>query len=290
MRFEIEKASRTGFCFGVKRAVDIVTKAAAAHGRIETLGAVVHNPQVMAKLGEIGAAVVKDIADIKGKVVITSSHGVSPEAEAALQARGIEIIGTRCGDVRRAQVVAKRLADAGFFVVVFGDARHPEVQGILGWIENKGIATTDVNVIAALDPLPPHIGLLSQTTQVAEDFKSFAQKAVAVALVKDAEIRIIDTICHDLRERQLTALGLARRVDLMLVVGGHISANSNHLAHLCSTVVKTHLVETAEDIDESWFKDCRKVGVTSGSSTAGETIDEVIARLEEISQPDKIPL
>lgn len=290
MKFEIEKASRTGFCFGVKRAVDIVTKAAAEHGRIETLGAVVHNPQVMAKLGQIGIAVVNNIDDIKGKAVVTSSHGVSPEIEARIQERGIEIIGTRCGDVRRAQVVAKRLADAGFFVVIFGDANHPEVKGILGWIANKGIATSDIQDIAALDPLPKHIGILSQTTQAADEFKAFAQKTVAVALAKDAEIRIIDTICHDLRERQLTALDLARRVDLMLVVGGRISANSNHLAHLCATVVETHLVETAADIDASWFRDCRKVGVTSGSSTADETIDAVIARLEEIAQADKVPL
>jgi 4-hydroxy-3-methylbut-2-en-1-yl diphosphate reductase len=290
VKFEIEKALHTGFCFGVKRAVEIVTKAAAEYGRIETLGAVVHNPQVMAGLGKIGIEAVRNIEDIKGKTVITSSHGVSPGTEEKIRARGIDIIETRCGNVRRAQVVAKRLAEAGFFVVVFGDVNHPEVQGILGWIGNKGIATVDVKDIAALGPLPKHIGILSQTTQVADNFKAFAQKAVAIALVKDAEIRIIDTICHDLRERQLTALGLAQRVDLMLVVGGRISANSNHLATLCSTVVKTYLIETAGDIDASWFEDCRKVGVTSGSSTAEETIGEVIARLEEISQPDQIPL
>ncbi len=283
MKFEIEKASRTGFCFGVKRAVDIVTKAAAEHGGIETLGAVVHNPQVMERLGQSGVAVVKNIADIKGKIVVTSSHGVSPEIEETIRDRGIEIIGTRCGDVRRAQVVAKRLADAGFFVVIFGDANHPEVRGILGWIGNKGMATSDIKDITALDPLPKYIGILSQTTQAADEFKAFAQQAVAAALVKDTEIRIIDTICHDLRERQLTALELARRVDLMLVVGGRISANTKHLAHLCATVVQTYLVETAKDIDTSWFKGCRKVGVTSGSSTADETINEVIARLEEIA-------
>lgn len=283
MKFEIEKASRTGFCFGVKRAVDIVMKAAAEHGGIETLGAVVHNPQVMEKLSQIGAEVVRNIEDIKGKVVVTSSHGVSPETEEEIRARGIEIIGTRCGDVRRAQVVAKRLADAGFFVVIFGDVNHPEVKGILGGIENKGMATSEVKDIAALDPLPKHIGILSQTTQAADEFKSFAQQAVAAVLAKDTEIRIIDTICHDLRERQLTALELARRVDLMLVVGGRISANTNHLAHLCATVVKTYLVETAKDIDESCFKDCRKVGVISGSSTADETINEVITRLQEIA-------
>jgi 4-hydroxy-3-methylbut-2-enyl diphosphate reductase len=283
MKFEIVRASRTGFCFGVKRAVDIVVKAAAEHGRIETLGAVVHNPQVMAKLSQNGVEVAKNIEDIKGKIVITSSHGVSPEIEEKIKSRGIEIIGTRCGNVRRAQVVAKRLADAGFFVVVFGDANHPEVKGIMGGISNKGIATTNINDVDALNPLPKHIGILSQTTQVADDFKAFAQKVVAATLGKDTEIRIIDTICHDLRERQLTALDLARQVDLMLVVGGRISANSNHLANLCSTVVQTYLVETAADIDTSWFQGCRKVGVTSGSSTAEETINDVIARLETIA-------
>jgi 4-hydroxy-3-methylbut-2-en-1-yl diphosphate reductase len=284
MKFEIEKASKTGFCFGVKRAVDIVMQAAAEYGQVETLGAVVHNPQVMEKLNQLGVTVVKKIDDIKGKVVVTSSHGISPEIEEKIRSLGIEVIETRCGDVYKAQMAAKRLEQAGFFVIVFGDAGHPEVKGILGGIENKGIVTVDGKDVAALEPMPRHIGVISQTTQVAADFTAFAQKVVEATMRRDTEIRIIDTICHDLRDRQLTALDLARRVDLMLVVGGRISANANHLANLCSTVVKTHLIETAKDIDKSWFINCHKVGVTSGSSTADETIDEVLSRLKILAE------
>jgi 4-hydroxy-3-methylbut-2-en-1-yl diphosphate reductase len=284
MKFEIEKARRTGFCFGVKRAVDIVTGTARERGHIETLGAVVHNEQVMKKLGELGVETVKSLDDVKGKLVVTSSHGVSPEVEETIRARGLEMVSTRCGDVKRAQDAAKRLVDDGFFIIVFGDAGHPEVKGILGWLKDKGMATVDEKEVAALSPLPKRIGVLSQTTQIASEFTAFAQKIVAIALRRDSEIRIIDTICHDLRDRQATTLDLAKRVDLMLIVGGRHSANSNHLASLCATEVKTFLIETAADIDGAWLEGVKRVGVGSGSSTAEETIDAVIAYLKALSE------
>ncbi|OGO35435.1 MAG: 4-hydroxy-3-methylbut-2-enyl diphosphate reductase [Chloroflexi bacterium RBG_16_57_8] len=282
MSFLIEKAARTGFCPGVKRAMDIVTRAAAEHGHIETLGAVVHNQQVIDGLIGIGVEVVKRVEDIKGKVVVTSSHGVSPEVDDLIKSRGIEAIGTVCGDVRRAQVAARRLAEAGFLVIVYGDANHPEVKGILGWAKGEGIATVDDNVVAALNPMPRRVGVLSQTTQVPDSFAAFAKRVVDLALKRDAEIRIIDTLCHELRERQASAVELARRADLMLVVGGRSSANTNRLAELCSQVTETHLIETAEEILPGWLTGKKLVGITAGASTAEETVNEVVARLEAL--------
>ncbi len=283
MKFEIERAKRTGFCFGVKRAIDIVTRAANENGHVETLGAVVHNEQVMQKLEKTGVSTVKEIDDIKGKLVITSSHGVSPEVEEKIRASGIEIVSTICSDVRRAQMAAKRLADEGYFVIVYGDGNHPEVKGIMGWVKDKGLATTNEKDIADLAIRPKRIGVLSQTTQAATEYAVFAQKVVALSLQRDAEIRILDTICHDLRDRQATTLELARRVDLMLVVGGRHSANTNHLANLSSKIVNTHLIETATEINPDWLEGCRRVGVASGSSTAEETIAEVITCLKDLS-------
>ena len=163
-----------------------------------------------------------------------------------------------------------RLAESGFFVIVYGDANHPEVTGILGWAKGQGIATLDEKPIKALKPLPRRLGILSQTTQVPAYFIEFVKKIIDFALVKDSEIRIIDTICHDIRERQAAALELARRADLMLVVGGRSSANTNRLAELCSRVTETHLIETAEDIQPAWIQGKALIGVTSGASTASE--------------------
>jgi 4-hydroxy-3-methylbut-2-enyl diphosphate reductase len=281
---EIEKAGKTGFCFGVKRAIDILEKAARERGGVETLGAVVHNQQVMQKLEALGVRVIRNSADIKGDTIVTTSHGVTPELEAELRARHLRIVSTTCNNVQRAQKAAARLAEDGFFVIVFGDANHPEVKGILGWAKGKGTATTDVSAVAALDPAPRKVGILSQTTEVPARFAAFVKKIIDLALTKNAEIRIIDTICHDLRARQAAALELARRADLMLVVGGRSSANTNRIAELCAGATETHLIETADEIKRSWLKGKQHIGVTSGASTAEDMVEAVIERLKEISR------
>jgi 4-hydroxy-3-methylbut-2-enyl diphosphate reductase len=282
MALIVEKAAKTGFCFGVKRAVDMLERVARERGPIATLGAIVHNQQVMERLASLGIRVAKSLDEIQGNIVAIGTHGVTPQLENELRARFPEVINTTCPFVHRAQVAARRLVKAGFYVIVYGDAEHPEVKGILGWAEGKGIATMDADSITVLEPLPRRLGVLSQTTQIPDHFSGFAERIIELALNKDAEIRFIDTICHDIRDRQQAALGLARRVDLMLVIGSHTSANTNHLAQLCATVTDTHLVETAKEIKPAWLKDRRRIGVTGGASTAEETINEVLANLESM--------
>ena len=282
MSLEIERAERTGFCFGVRRAVDLIIEAAAS-GPVETMGAVVHNEPVVNKLSKLGVTIAEEMSDIKGKRVAIRSHGISPDEEAELRSGEIEIIDTTCPFVHRAQLAAKRLADAGFFVVVFGEANHPEIKSVMGWAGGKGTAMLGAGELEKLNPVPSRLGVLSQTTQIPENFSKFVKDVIDLALVKDAEIRITDTICHDIRERQAAALDLAKRVDLMFVIGGHNSANTHHLYELCAGVTETHLVETAAEINPAWLKGHKKAGVTSGASTDDETIEEVIARLKTIA-------
>ncbi len=279
----IEKTREIGFCFGVKRAVEILEKVCRERGGGETLGAVVHNQQVLQRLAGIGVKVAKDIDDIEGKAVAISSHGVAPEVEEKIKARKIDIVDTTCPFVHRLQAAARRLARVGFLVVIYGDADHTEVRGVLGWAEGKGLATLDEKDIFKLEPLPRRIGVLSQTTQIPADFVNFVKKLIDGAFTRDSELRVIDTICHDIRKRQAQALELAGKVDLMLVIGGKGSANTNRLAELCSAVTETHLVETAKDIKPEWFKGKQNIGVTSGASTAEATIEEVLARLESLA-------
>ena len=277
---KIEKADKIGFCFGVRRAVNILEKVARERGGVETLGSVVHNQQVLQRLAEIGVRVVKDVDNIQGDAVATSSHGISPQLEEEIRARHIDIISTTCPFVLRAQIVARRLADSGFFVVIYGDVDHPEVKGILGWTKGNGIATLDEKFIAALDQPPRRLGILSQTTQIPAHFTEFIKKLIDSALTRDSELRIIDTICHDIRERQSAALKLANRVDLMLVIGGRNSANTNRLAELCSLATETYLVETAGEIQPSWLQGKRYIGITAGASTAERTVNEVLMKLK----------
>lgn len=280
---QIKRAEGIGFCLGVRRAVDIVERVAAERGNVETLGAIVHNQPVLRKLAKKGVSVVKDIADVKGKVVITSSHGVSPEVAEDIKKKEIEPIDTTCPFVKRAQITAERFAKDGFFTIVYGDAAHPEVKGILGRTNGKGIATTEVENLLKTESLPRRLGILSQTTQIPDSFAEFIKKLLVSPLFKDAELRVADTICHDIRQRQINSLELAKECDLVLVVGGHTSANSRHLVELCTTVTPTYLVETADEIDSEWLNGKEYVGVTSGASTDESTIDEVVARLNELT-------
>ena len=282
MALKIEKAAGIGFCFGVRRAIDILERVARERGGVETLGAVVHNQPVLERLAEIGVRVVKSVDDVRGDTVAISSHGVSPQLEKEIRARHINIVNTTCPFVHRAQVAARRLAESGFFVVIYGDAGHSEVKGILGWAKGKGVATLDEKFITSFDHLPRRLGILSQTTQIPAHFTEFVKKLIDSTFAKDSELRIIDTICHDIRERQAAALELANKVDLMLVIGGHNSANTNHLAELCSMATKTYLVETADEIQSSWFQGRDHVGITAGASTDERTINEVLTKLEEI--------
>jgi len=280
MALSIEKAAGIGFCFGVRRAIDTLERVARERGGIETLGAVVHNLQVLQRLAGMGVRVAKGVDDIRGDIVAISTHGVSPQLEEAIRARHVDIINTTCPFVHRAQLAARKLAQSGFFVIIYGDVDHSEVRGILGWANGRGVATLDEKFITALDRLPRRLGVLSQTTQIPAHFTEFVKKLINSALAKGSELRIIDTICYDIRERQAVALKLANRVDLMLVIGGRNSANTNHLVKLCSTVTKTYLVETVDEIQPSWLQGQSHIGITAGASTDEQTINEVLAKLE----------
>ena len=281
---KIEKTAGTGFCFGVRRAITALEKAAEEQGSIETLGAVVHNRQVLQRLAGLGVSVAGSINDVKGDTIAIGAHGVGPEVTEEIRKRNLKIIDTTCSCVHRAQSVAQRLSKSGFFVVVYGDVNHPEVKGILAWAGGNGMATQDAQEIAELKPMPGRIGVVAQTTQIPANFNEFLKNLVDISLHRNSELYIVDTLCHDIRRRQESAQKLADKVDLMFVVGDHTSANTNRLAELCSGLTKTYLIETADEIKPAMLKGHKHIGITGGASTAEETITEVQARLENLTK------
>lgn len=282
MKLKVEKASEIGFCFGVRRAINMLEQSAQENGRLETLGAVVHNDQVLHRLDRMGISVVKDVNDIHTGVVAISSHGVSPLVENELRAKNVKVVDTTCPSVRRVQMAARRLTEDGFFVVIFGDAVHPEVKGILGYTQGNGLATLDVRPFQNCVDIPGRLGIIAQTTQIQESYLSFIKDMLDIAFSGDSEIRILNTLCNNTRKRQSLSLDLAKRVDLMLVVGGKSSANTRRLFELCSGITETHLIEKAEEINPAWLAGKKNVGVVSGASTAEETVDEVVRYLEKL--------
>lgn len=279
----IEKAREMGFCFGVRRAIRLMEQAAHRCRYLESLGPVVHNHQVMERLEGLGVRVVVGPEAVTAGVVAIPSHGAPPEVIAELERRGIEVVDTTCPMVRRAQQAAQQLTAAGFQVVIFGDAQHPEVKGVLGWAGERAVAVSD-GASLLLPKFPKRLGLLSQTTQSPERFSRFMAGLLPQALDQAAEVRLVNTICHATRQHQAAALELARHSQLVLVVGSLASANTRHLAQLCSAVVETRQVEAAEDIEPGWLAGKEQIGITAGASTPEEVVAAVVTRLESIAE------
>lgn len=279
---KIEKARELGFCFGVRRAIKIIEEAARKHEGIATLGPIVHNRLVVAKLSDMGISVVDEPGQSQGKAIAVSSHGASPQLLSQIQERQLQVIDTTCPTVRSAQKAVKKLAEAGFGIVIFGEADHPEVKGLLGWAENKAIATLNAEKLGTVD-LPQRLGILSQTTQSRLQFAEFVSKVISTVFPGVKEIRIINTLCEETQKRQLAAMELARKSDVMIVVGGRNSANTQRLAEVCSPIVETHLIETATEIEKGWLAGKKCLGITAGASTPDEAIEEVVTRLKELT-------
>ena len=279
----IEVAAETGFCFGVKRALRILEEAAQRYPEVETLGPVVHNQRVVDSLRQLGIKTVENPNVIVGKVAVVPSHGMPPYVSDGLAAKGVTIIDTTCPNVQKAQVAARGLSDAGFWVIVFGDPEHPEVKGIIGWAGGNGVATLDSSTIAGLGELPRRVGLLSQTTRTPAQFAQFTNSFVAAYLPPIEELRVINTLCNVTKKRQEEAIELARRVDVMVVVGGRNSANTRCLAEVCTSVgTETHHIEAAEEIEERWLQGRGSVGLTTGTSIPDQLTQEVTLKLKDI--------
>ncbi len=279
MKFQVMVAPNSGFCFGVRRAIEIASEAVASGEKVSSLGPLIHNPQVIERLRKAGLEPVEEIGAITGGKVIIRSHGVHPEIMERLLDTDIEVIDATCPLVKKAQQAAALLSSGGYTVVILGEPNHPEVKGLLG----HAPAAMVVDANGDLPNLPRHarIGLLAQTTQYPADFRSVVEK-----LVKNdfEELRVFNTICNATVIRQKAAVELAGSVDIMFVLGGRNSANTNHLAEICRAAgVETHHLETADELDPACLQGYSRVGVTAGASTPEWLIDQLVKRLEELS-------
>ena len=274
-------ADKAGFCFGVKRAIDMAEEVVRERdGPIYSLGPLIHNPQVVDKLAQKGISAIDDPGEIHTGTVIIRSHGVEPGILSEVSARGLKLINATCPFVSRAQQIAKDLHTEGWQVIVVGDKDHPEVQGIVGWAEGQAIVVQNSAEAEVLDYISK-IGVLAQTTQPLLNF----QQVVNILKQKTDQLKECNTICHATGERQQAALELARKVDVMIVVGGANSANTGKLANLCrSTGTPAYQIEIAAELRAEWFVNVDKAGLTAGASTPDWIIEEVKKRMEELGE------
>lgn len=279
---KIEKAEKLGLCFGVKRAIKLLKEAANKYGEIETLGPLAHNRLLVEALVNLGIKPINHLDQVQGRILAITTHGTSPVVLSEIRARHIRIIDTTCPIVRKAQNSAKELAKAGFDVIIFGEAEHSEVKGLLGWARDKGIAALNMQQIDWSGKSQSRLGIISQTTQTQSAFIEFARQLMDMAGPKIEEMHLVNTLCKVTQSQQEAAIRLARRSQLMIVIGGSNSANVSHLVEICSPLVETHLVETAEEVDNSWLVGKHYIGITAGASTPDEAAEELISKLKSL--------
>ena len=279
---DIKKAPELGLCTGIRRAINLLKEAANKYGSIETLGPLAHNHLLVEDLVHSGVKPVNHLDQVQGKFLAITTHGTSPSVLSDIKSRGLSIVDTTCPIVQKVQNIVKELAENGFYVIIFGEAEHSEVKGLLGWTEGKGIAALNMKQIHFPDKTPSHLGIISQTTQTQSAFTEFASQLTCTVGSEVNEIRTINTLCQVTQRHQQAAMRLAHTSDLMIVIGGKDSANTRRLVETCSSIVETHLVETVDTINHSWFVDKHHIGITAGASTPDETIDEIITKLNSL--------
>ncbi len=275
----VEVAAGAGVCFGVRRALELAEEAIAEGRAVCCLGPLIHNPQEMARLGEQGFRVVDSLdAAEPGGVLLIRSHGLAPGEVEDARTRGLEIIDATCPLVRRVQTLATDLAAEGYQVLVAGDAAHPEVRAIQGHAPAARVVS-DLAEVEHLE-VSGKVALVAQTTFSPARFR---EMGAALAGRNLPEVRIISTICQATVDRQQAAANLADRADVMFVIGGRNSANTNRLAELCaSRGVETFHVEQAEEVTAEQVRGRPVVGVAAGASTPQWIIDAVCRRIRAL--------
>jgi 4-hydroxy-3-methylbut-2-enyl diphosphate reductase len=289
-------AKELGYCWGVRRALEIIEAAAESVGPIAPIGDVIHNPQVVERLrerGVAGAASVSEAASRGFHRIAITAHGMGPHLAGEASTAGLDLIDTTCPLVTKVQRLAQKLVRQGYFLVVYGDAYHPEVRGVIGWAStSKAVAAKKIADLpwnaprgargAGMVTPPRKVAVVSQTTKNVDELMVFAQTLQAMVMPEGGEFRLCNTICEPTSERQnaLKRLVEEDQVDLILAIGGRKSSNTARLAEVGLALgVPSYHIERPEEIEGDWLAEAVVVGVTAGASTPDDVIESVVAAL-----------
>jgi len=277
-------ANRTGFCYGVREAIDKAKESAAAGKRTHTLGQTVHNEGVIRDLQALGVETVENLDDVdQGAAVVIRAHGVRPGVMERAAAKGLEVIDGTCTWVIQEQKELAKLVEEGYTIVLLGTPKHPEVVGLLGFAPDAIVVDDEEEWEAAI-PRRKRMALLSQSTQPPWKFEQLAGFMASRA----HELKIVNTVCPVTIRRQQDTMDAAKSVELMIVVGGRSSANTKELTRLCGIVgTRAVQIENARDLDDaSVFDGVSVVGVSGGTSTPIEDLRDVAERILAMAGTD----
>lgn len=276
---EIIVSEHAGFCWGVKRALELTLEAVKqAPEPINTLGPLIHNPGVIEDLRSRGVGVVASLDEMAQGTVILRSHGVPKEIRELLANSSLSVVDATCPFVAAAQEKAQALREAGYLVVILGERDHPEVLGLRSYAGPESLVVESAEDIP-LEFQAARVGVVVQTTQSRE---RLAELAAALA-PRVRELLVHNTICSATELRQRAAAALAASVDVVIVIGGKESGNTRRLAELCAVKQpRTYHVETPSEIQREWLAGARRVGITAGASTPPEQVQAAQSRIREL--------
>jgi len=278
-------AEHLGICFGVKKALETVERFADKDTEVYTLGPLIHNKQVVEKLGKRGIRSIDTLDAIDGGTVIIRSHGVPPEVHGQAAQKVVELVDATCPFVRKTQEKVKEYYGRGYQIIIVGDAGHPEVKGVNGWCDYSAIILDNQEDAEKLG-YNEKLCVVAQTTipyELWEDLKPILEK-------KGGEVEFFNTICNATYLRQQAAVDLSKKVNAMLVIGGLHSSNTQKLYKLCKQhCTNTYHIETAEELPLENIKGVESLGVTAGASTPDWIIKEVIDKMTEMDNVKQQP-
>lgn len=279
---EVRIAENAGFCFGVKRAMNMAwDELENKNGnKVYSLGPLIHNKQAVDKYKEKGLLEMDSLDKVPNdSKLIIRSHGVAEDVYTQSKSKNMDIVDTTCPFVKKIHEIVKEFSNNGYKIIIVGNATHPEIVGINGWCNNEAFVVSSEEEV---DNIPfnndDKYCVVSQTTANLEHFDKIVEKINS----KTDNLTVKNTICFATKERQLSATDLAKEVDCMVVIGGKHSSNTQKLVNICKNIVPTFSIETKEELQKDMFEGFKVAGVTAGASTPDWIIDEVIEYLKEI--------
>jgi 4-hydroxy-3-methylbut-2-enyl diphosphate reductase len=270
---KVKLAKNYGFCFGVKRAIEIAQQ----HKNSATMGPLIHNQKEISRLKRnFNVDLYDTISQVKqNETVIIRTHGITKNDLQTLKQHKAKVINATCPFVTTPQQIVKNMSNENYSIIIFGDEEHPEVKGVKSYGDDVYVIST-VDEISKLDLKYDKVATVAQTTKQKEQYADI----ISNLMIKYKEVRVFNTICDATFENQAAADELSLEVDIMIVIGGKNSSNTKQLFYICEKNTVTYHIEDEQELDISWFKDKKICGVTAGASTPDWIIKKVCSAIE----------
>ncbi|WP_457562870.1 4-hydroxy-3-methylbut-2-enyl diphosphate reductase [Caminibacter pacificus] len=275
---KIEKAKSYGFCFGVRRAVEIAENSQNA----VTLGPLIHNPLEIQRLAEnYNVKYVNDIDDINENIkrVIVRTHGIPKDKLQKLKEKNVEVIDATCPFVKKPQEIVEEMSKQGYDIVIFGDKNHPEIKGVMSYAVHDRVYVVLTPDELKDKRLREKIATVAQTTRKLSDYL----KITNYLIENYKEVRVFNTICNATFENQDAVRELSKRADIMIIVGGKNSSNTKQLYNIAKENCESYLIESEDELNPEWFKNKKLCGISAGASTPEWLVEKIISKIKEMT-------